>query len=325
MPIPAPDSPVGEAGLACIDLSSPDLHYGASVLRKACLDSGFFYVVKHGVEDMEKVFAQSKKFFSLSTEEKMKVFRDKKNRGYTPFLDETLDPSQQTKGDCKEGFYIGPEMKEEETEVWSPKPFHGPNQWPSEDLLPGWRETMEKYHEQVLRAGRKIIRLLALALNLEMTYFEKPGVMDSPMAYIRLLHYSGEVSIPEKGIYGAGAHSDYGMITLLATDGVPGLQICRDKDASPQVWEDVQPVPGAFVVNLGDMLERWSNGLFRSTLHRVILTGEERYSIAFFLDPNFDCLVECLPACCSLSNPPKYPPITSGHYLIERYKLSYKN
>lgn len=325
MPIPLEEQHSIAGHLACIDLASTDLLFTASILRKACLDSGFFYVVNHGVDAMEQAFVESRKFFGLTTQEKMKVARDKKNRGYTPFLDETLDPSKQSKGDCKEGFYIGPEMDEEESEIWSPKPFHGPNQWPSKDLLPGWRETMEKYYEQLLLAGRKITRLLALALNLEMNYFEKPGVMDSPMAYVRLLHYSGEASNPEKGIYGAGAHSDYGMITLLATDGVPGLQICKNKDANPQVWEDVQPLKGAFVVNLGDMLERWSNGLFRSTLHRVVLSGEERYSIAFFLDPNFDCLVECLPACCSPSNPPRFPPITSGHYLIERYKLSYKS
>eukprot|EP00250_Pteridium_aquilinum_P015840 c22792_g1_i1 orf=389-1366(-) len=325
MPIPPSEPFAPAAGLACIDLSCNDLDVTASLLRKACLDSGFFYVVNHGVEEMEEAFMQSRSFFSLPIDEKLKVARNKKNRGYTPFEDEALDPLKQTKGDCKEGFYIGPEVNEEESEIWSPKPFHGPNQWPSKDLLPGWRESMEKYYEQVLLAGRKIVRLLALALNLEMTYFEKPGIMDSPLAYIRLLHYSGEISNPEEGVYGAGAHSDYGMITLLASDGVPGLQICKDKDAEPQLWEDVQPVKGAFVVNLGDMLERWSNGLFRSTLHRVVLNGQERYSIAFFLDPNFDCLVECLPACCSQSNPPRFPPITSGHYLIERYKLSYKS
>lgn len=184
---------------------------------------------------------------------------------------------------------------------------------------------MEKYNRQVLMVGKRIVKLLALALNLEMNFFEKPGFLDSPMAYIRLLHYSAEVSIPEQGIYGAGAHSDYGMITLLATDGVRGLQICRNKDAVPQFWEDVVPLKGAFIVNIGDMLERWSNGLFRSTLHRVVIAGEERYSVAFFLDPNFDCLVECLPACCSAENPPRFAPITSGHYLIERYKLSYKD
>lgn len=321
--MPIPDSLAAGPSLACLDLSCNDLALSASTLRKACLESGFFYVVNHGVDQLDDVLAQSKKFFTLPKEDKMKVYRNKKKRGYTPFEDETLDPAKQTKGDLKEGFYIGPEMPERE--IWSTKPFHGPNQWPSSDLLPGWRETMDKYYQQALMVGRKITRLLALALNLEMTFFEKPGLMDSPMAFIRLLHYSAEVSIPDQGIFGAGAHCDYGMITLLATDGVPGLQICRDKYVVPQVWEDVIPLKGAFIVNLGDMLERWSNGLFRSTLHRVVLPGEERYSVAFFLDPNFDCLVECLPACCSDENPSKFPPITSGHYLIERYKLSYKD
>ncbi|GMP84830.1 hypothetical protein CsSME_00038202 [Camellia sinensis var. sinensis] len=130
-------------------------------------------------------------------------------------------------------------------------------------------------------------------------------MLGKPIANLRLLHYEGRVSDPMKGIYGAGAHSDFGLITLLATDDVYGLQICKDKDAKPQKWEFVAPLKGAFIVNLGDMLERWSNCIFKSTLHRVLGNGQERYSIAYFVEPNHDCLVECLPTCLSQENPPK--------------------
>lgn len=311
----------GEAmpGLACIDLANPDLAASVALVRRACLDCGFFYVVNHGISPvfMEQVFEQSRKFFALPTEVKMKYLRNKKHRGYTPFLDETLDPSKQIKGDCKEGYYLGVEVQEDDPRA--SRDFYGPNVWPSADLLPQWRETMEKYHAEALKVGKRLSSLIALALDIEADFFTKPGKMDDPMAVLRLLHYSGEVSDPGNGVYGAGAHSDYGLLTLLATDGTPGLQICKEKDAKPQVWESVPPLQGSFVVNLGDMLERWSNGLFRSTLHRVLTSGNERYSIAFFMDPNYECVVESLETCTSRDNPAKFPPILSGEYLIQRY------
>ncbi|XP_076884603.1 kihadalactone A synthase LFS-like [Bidens hawaiensis] len=158
---------------------------------------------------------------------------------------------------------------------------------------------------QLLEVVRKTTRLIALALDLDAKFFERPEILGNPIAILRLLHYGGQVSNPAKGIYGAGAHSDYGLIILLASDSVSGLQICKDKGANPQVWEYVEPVKGAFVVNLGDMLERWSNGVFRSTLHRVMGNGEDRYSIPSFVVPGHDCLVECLPTCQSEQNPPK--------------------
>ncbi|XP_028781095.1 2-oxoglutarate-Fe(II) type oxidoreductase hxnY-like isoform X2 [Neltuma alba] len=294
--------------LNCIDLSDPDIDKSVNLLKQACLDSGFFYVVNHGISQdfMDEAFAQSRKFFGLPLKEKIKLLRNEKQRGYTPVLDELLDPENQVHGDYKEGYYIGVEVSEDDPE--SQKPFYGPNQWPASDILPGWRETMEKYHRQALEVGRAVGRIIALALDLGADFFDKPDMLGEPIATLRLLHYEGQTSNPSRGLYGAGAHTDYGLITLLATDDVPGLQICKDRDAKPQIWEDVAPLKGAFIVNLGDMLERWSNCIFKSTLHRVLGNGQERYSIAYFLEPNHDCLVECLPTCKSESNPPKYFP-----------------
>eukprot|EP00250_Pteridium_aquilinum_P019836 c24593_g1_i4 orf=146-994(+) len=278
--------------LACIDLQSQDVAASVELLRTACLDCGFFYIVNHGISPafMQQVFEESRKFFALPLEDKAKCLRNKNHKGYTPFLDQTLDPANQSKGDCKEGYYVGVEVPKDAPRASIS--HYGANVWPSEDLLPGWRDTMETYHAQAMKVGLRVATLIALALNLEHDFFTRPERMDCPIAVLRLLHYSGEKSDPEHGIFGAGAHSDWGLLTLLACDGTPGLQICKDKHSEPRVWENVQPVEGAFLVNLGDLLERWSNNFFRSALHRVITSGKERYSIAFFMDPNHDCLVE---------------------------------
>ncbi|KAK9211643.1 hypothetical protein WN943_001020 [Citrus x changshan-huyou] len=266
--------------LNCIDLSSADIQQSVSLLKQACLDCGFFYVVNHGIsqEFMEEVFSQSKRFFKMPLNEKMKVLRNEKHRGYTPVLDELLDPDTQVRV-CLIYFVSAP------------------------------REV-----------AKAVARIIALALDLDADFFDKPEMLGQAIATLRLLHYEGQISDPSKGMYGAGAHSDYGLITLLATDEVAGLQICKDRDAKPQLWEDVAPMKGAFIVNLGDMLERWSNCIFKSTLHRVLGTGRERYSIAFFVEPSHDCLVECLPTCKSDKNPPKFPPIKCETYLSQRYK-----
>ncbi|XP_026662239.2 2-oxoglutarate-Fe(II) type oxidoreductase hxnY [Phoenix dactylifera] len=302
--------------LPLVDLSSTDRAAAARSIRQACMEYGFFYLINHGIEDtvFQKVFEESKKFFSLPLDEKMKRERNEAHRGYTPMYAETLDPSSKFKGDLKESFYIGPEEGSN---------LQNNNQWPSEESLPCWRITMESYYEKVLTVGKRLISLIALALNLDDQFFEKIGAFHSPMSFLRLIHYPGELAASDNGNFGASAHSDYGMVTLLVTDGVPGLQICREKDKHPQLWEDVRHVDGAFIVNVGDMLERWTNCLFRSTLHRVLTVGQERYSVAFFCDPHYDCVVECLESCCSETSPPRFPPIRCGDYLVERIRTSY--
>ncbi|KAM7491187.1 hypothetical protein LguiA_034108 [Lonicera macranthoides] len=303
------------AELPIIDLSSHDRISTAHTIRQACMECGFFYLVNHGVEEdlLERMFDESRKFFSLPLEEKMK-FPRKENRGYTPLYAENLNPSTKSKGDSKETFHVGP----------SEDDVSHLNQWPSKEVLPSWRSTMELVHRKVLTAGRRLASLIALALNLDEDFFEKVGALSGPLGFMRLLHYPGDLGISdEEVVYGASAHSDYGMITLLATNGVPGLQVCREKFRQPQVWEDVHHIKGALVVNIGDMMERWTNCLFRSTVHRVMPTGQERYSMAFFLDPHLDFVVECLKSCCSKSSPPRFPPIRSGDYLNERFRLTY--
>ncbi|GMI95655.1 hypothetical protein HRI_003234800 [Hibiscus trionum] len=298
--------------LPVVDLSSPDRFSAANSIRQACIEHGFFYLVNHGVDEelVKKVLEQSSKFFSLPIEDKMKLVQ-RSYRGYVTLYAGKLDiTSSSAKADSREGFYIGPLADEL-------------NQWPLEEDLPSWRSTMETYYQEVLSVGTELLSLIALSLRLDEDYFKKLGALNDPLAIIGLLHYPGGLDSSNEEIYGASAHSDFGMITLLATDGVPGLQICREKTEQPPVWEDVPSMSGAFIVNIGDMMERWTNCLFRSTVHRVLPPGQERYSVAFFANPNKDCIIECFESCCSESCPPRFPPIKYLDYRKERLRLSY--
>ncbi|CAL5218902.1 g645 [Coccomyxa viridis] len=304
--------PHGEKEVPVIDLSQSEVAAAAQV-RAACLGTGFFYVANHGVDEalVENVFQENKDFFTLPEPEKRRILADENNRGYTPMSEETLDAPHQTEGDTKEGLYFGREVLPDSEEAHMP--LHGPNQWPAQDALPHYRHVTETYFRAVTALGMRLLRLLALALDLPPEHFHP--MFTRPMLFLRPLHYAPRRSHPEQGIFGAGAHSDYGMLTLLKTDEHPGLQIW-----SGGKFVDVPPRPGTFIVNLGDMLERWTNGRFKSTLHRVVVDGSaDRYSIPFFFEPNFDTVVECLPSCCGPDNPARYPPTTSGQHLLDKY------
>jgi isopenicillin N synthase-like dioxygenase len=314
-----------------IDLAVGDEESQALEVRNACMRVGFFYLTNHGVpeERIDATFDAIKAFFSLPEELKHSVHMDANNRGWNPLYEEILDPSFQKKGDTKEGYYIGREI--EPGSVESNMPLHGPNQWPDETLpgLTAWRETMLSYYNSVTGLAMKLLPLLALALRLPRDTFLRPGFFDRPVALLRPLHYTSEVSTVESGILACGAHSDYGMITLLKTDHVPGLQVKLCGDDGEAFWVPVQPRDGAFIVNLGDMLQRWSNELFRSTIHRVVnVSGNERYSIPFFFEPNFDCVVDCFPECCinedGTPRPARYQPTTSGQHLLDMYSKTHQ-
>jgi isopenicillin N synthase-like dioxygenase len=286
-----------------------------SALKAACVDVGFFYLEGHGIDptDLERVFDESRKLFDLPLNEKEALSDQVMSRGYTAMQEETLDPLVQTEGDTKEGYYIGRDIPTTDPR-YDPVKLRGPNQWPNKDVLPHFQSTMEHYHKTMSSIGFQVVQLLAIALGLEKTYFDD-CFLQEPIETLRLLHYAKRESKPEEGIFACGAHSDYGMLTLLSTDEHSGLQILyRGK------WMDVPPKPHAFVVNLGDMLERWTNGLMKSTQHRVLTSGEyERYSIPFFYDPSFETVVECLDVCTDENNPPRYPPTTAGEHLVSKY------
>jgi len=324
-----------EVPVIALDGAGADGEELALAVDVACRGPGFFYVSGHGVEEalLASALAMSARLFGLPEEVKRGLGQTAANRGWTPLGEERLDPGRQPKGagDTKEGFYIGREVSEGTEE--RRRPYHGSNVWPderAEGSLAGFRSTMEHYFAEMTRVAMRLVRLLGVAMRLPPGFFDRPGLFDRPCAVLRLLRYAETRSDPGRGVFAAGAHTDYGMLTLLHTDGKPGLQICTDRDrkGAEDAWVDVPHRPGCLVVNLGDMLERWSNGAYRSTLHRVV-TGQPssshptlpgpRLSIPFFFDPNFDCLVECLPG----FGTPRFPPITSGAHLAERYAATH--
>lgn len=297
------------------------LHAGSAAERlalsqrigRACRDIGFFYVTGHGVERalMDETFAAARTFFALSGAEKeaISIHRSPHNRGYVPLGGESLDPSKPA--DLKEAFNMGLDLSPDDPEVKAGAPFRGVNLWPR---LPGFAETMRRYFTSVWGLGRSLHQAFALDLGLPATYFDDK--LDRPMATLRLLHYPPALRHSLEGQLGAGAHTDYGNVTLLATDDVGGLEV-RVRAGG---WVQAPPIAGTFVCNIGDCLMRWSNDTYVSTPHRVVHNkGLERYSIAFFLDPNPDAVVAPLPG----TGKSLYPPITGAEFLASRLAPTY--
>ncbi|AMO22730.1 oxidoreductase [Ramlibacter solisilvae] len=281
----------------------------AGAIGAACRDTGFFAITGHGVagERIADTFAAAAQFFAqpLEAKQRLAIGTHGHNRGYVALATESLDEKAQP--DLKEAFNV----------IWTDEATRPPNVWPA---LPGWRERVQAYFDAVHAVGRRLHAAFALDLRLPEDFFADK--IDRPQATLRLLHYPAAfASDAPAGQAGAGTHTDYGNVTLLATDGVAGLQV-RRRDGG---WIDVPPLPGAFVCNIGDCLMRWSNDVYVSTPHRVLPPRQERYSIAFFLDPNPDALVSALPGCVPPGEAPKSPPVTAADYLQQRFTETYKH
>jgi isopenicillin N synthase-like dioxygenase len=292
----------------------------AERLRAACLDNGFFYIVNHGVSEqlITSLFDETRRFFDSPAVVKSAV--DKRlsfcQRGFEPMRAQTLEPGSPP--DLKESFYIGPELSLDDPRVVARRFNHGPNLWPVG--MRSFRPVTEAYFGTMLDLSRRLMRGLALALHLDEEYFA--GYCSNPHATLRLLHYPPQPANAAPGEKGAGAHSDFGGITVLLQDEVGGLQVQGKTEGE---WIHATPIPGAFVVNLGDLIARWTNDRFRSTVHRVVnASGRERYSVPFFFSGNPDQVVECLPSCLESGEAPKYPRTTVEGHLREMYRRTYK-
>jgi isopenicillin N synthase-like dioxygenase len=283
----------------------------AAAIGRACREIGFFYAAGHGVPEvlLETVFAESRRFFALPVADKqtLSLRHSATSMGYGELRSEQLDPT--APADLNETYNIGWDLPADHPEIRAGAPFRSVNRWPD---LPGWRQSMLDYFEACTGLGRLIHRGFSLDLGLDEDFFEDK--LDRPMGVLRLLHYPAQPE-PVARQFGAGEHTDYGNLTLLATDGVAGLQL-RTRHGD---WLDAPSIPGAYICNIGDCLMRWTNDTYVSTPHRVLPPARERYSIPFFLDPNPDALVETIPG----FGASKYPPITAADYIKQRFDETY--
>jgi isopenicillin N synthase-like dioxygenase len=285
-----------------IDLTSADVPVLVRCIDDALRSAGFFAICGHGVSDdmMQAAFAASQRFFALNDADKTRWHIDHSThqRGFDPVGWQALDPSQAP--DLKESFYMGVEAL-------------GANQWPEEAVVPGFRAACEAYSEAMHHVARRLMALLEMALALPTGHFNSS--MQAPTCTTRLLHYPPQPKRTEPGQIGCGAHTDWGALTLLAQDDAGGLQVQRQDGA----WMDVPPMPGAVLVNIGDMMQRWTNDRWRSAPHRVInkRRGQDRWSIAYFFDLDSDAVITPLASCVSATQPARYAPLTAGQHLTE--------
>lgn len=302
--------------LAGLDTADPSIvRRVAADLGRACRDHGFFYVRNHGVPLalLTGIFRCSQTFFAApqADKEELAITRSPHNRGYVGLATESLN---RARADLKEAFNIGLDLPDTDPEVLAGRPFRGINLWPQ---TPGFRQTVLAYYNALWRLALDLHLAIATDLGLCSSFFADK--FDRPMATLRLLHYP-PCKAGEGELSGAGEHTDYGSVTILLNDNAGGLQV-RRRDGT---WIEAPPIPGAFICNIGDCLMRWSNDIYVSTPHRVSTPpGRDRYSVAFFLDPNPDALIECLPGCSTPDKPAKYAPILAADYLRERLVATY--
>ena len=297
----------------------------AQALDAACRDIGFLVLSGHGVPDgmIARMHAVSAAFFHLPEPEKRRYqVANGRIHGWTgarqSYLADTLEAGAVRAADWKEGFSIGPvdtpaDLTIEET------PYFGRNLWP--ERPDGFVEVWEDYYREMERLARDTMAAMAAALGLPDDFFDNR--IDRHITGLSVHQYPPQPVAPEPGQLRAGAHTDFGSLTILHTgDNPQGLQV-RGRDGA---WHDVTVPPACFVVNIGDLMAQWTNDRWVSTLHRVVNPGPERahlhrQSIAFFHQPNWHTVIDCLPGCGSAENLPKYAPITSGAHFERKLAL----
>jgi isopenicillin N synthase-like dioxygenase len=282
----------------------------ADAIGRAARDTGFFTIVNHGVpqEAVAALFAESRRFFALPVEEKQRVSLATTTnfRGYGAIGYEQLDPAHP--GDAKETFEIGLELPSDDPRY--AHPLLGPNYWPD---LPGFRETLVHYQSLLRELGIALHRPIALDLGLDPDFFTP--LIDPGLSNLRVLRYPPHPGTFDGTQYGAAPHTDYGVLTLLAQEDVSGLEL----RTSSGEWLPVMPPPGGFVCNIGDCLMRWSNHTYVSTPHRVVnRTPRDRYSAAFFADPNPETIVDVLPTLLAPGETPRYAATSYADYFRSR-------
>jgi isopenicillin N synthase-like dioxygenase len=247
-------------------------------LAEACRESGFFYVVGHGVDELlqRRLRELSREFFAQDLETKLTIrmaLGGRAWRGYFRVGDELTSG----KPDQKEGLYFGAELSADDPRVLAGTPLHGPNLFPARPE--GFCAAVLEYMAALTRLGHRLMAGLALSLGLEESYFAK-SCTGEPLTLFRIFNYP---PLADPTLWGVGEHTDYGLLTILLQDDAGGLEV-----KSRSRWVPAPPIPGSFVCNIGDMLDRMTGGRYRSTPHRVRNPApRDRLSFPFFFDPNF--------------------------------------
>lgn len=292
----------------------------ACELRHAQEQVGFYFIVNHALpwDLVERSYARLRDFFALPMEEKLKIRGGARKTGYIPPKSTIYTSSpvnKNTKPDLNEVVRLVRPRPDDHPSIVAGRPFHGPNNWPDEAAAPGFRATLSAYYERMEQLAYRLLPLYARALDLPADYFA-PFFTD-PTWTTRNAHYAPVEA--EENQFGHAPHRDHGFLTLLPLSAEPGLQI-QTRDGR---WIEAHQIEGAILVNTGEFLNRWTNGRFIATPHRVVQPKRDRYSIAFFFNPTWDAIAQPLPTCVSRDNPAQFEPISFLDYICWYVEQSY--
>jgi isopenicillin N synthase-like dioxygenase len=298
----------------------------AGEVAHACQNIGFFYALNHGVPDalIDRAFAASRRFFALPPEQKLALRLNDNNIGYLP-VDASVQGAstvhKATKPNRNESFFVSYDRSPDHPDVITGKPLRGQNQWPAD--MPGMRADMMAYFDALGAMCDRMLPPFAVALGMPANFFH-PYFADEAHATLRFLHYPPQKTT-EDNVFGQGPHTDNSFMTALARTDVPGLAVRLPPNGpSGGEWFAPPVIPGTFLINLGNIMRRWSNDRFLSTPHGVLNdSGTDRYSIAYFHSPNPDRVIECLPSCVGAGNPTRYPPAVYRDLVLEFYRANY--
>lgn len=292
----------------------------AEQLRVALTEIGFYFVTGHDVprELVREAYAQVARFHALPLDRKLRVKLDKHNVGYLPMRGDTLRTSvvaTVTKANVNEAFFVARDLPADHPDALADRRFRSVNQWPAD--LPEFRETIVGYCAAMERLARKLVPLYARALGLPAEYFDAPFA--EPQYKLRATHYPDRPDAPDDE-FGIAPHTDTSFLTLVAPNEVPGLSIRTQAGT----WIEPPAIPDAFVVNGGQLLQRWTNDYFLATPHRAVnRSGGERYALAFFCDSGIDWPIAAVPTCVGPDKPPRYETTTYTDYMIRYQARTY--
>ena len=288
-------------------------------LLRAYGDTGFACITGHGIDPalIDAVFEASRQFHALPHAQKMAIALDRNHRGFIPIdtsTDRNSTLAEVTKPNQSESFMMMREAGPDDPDVVAGVFLSGANQWPD---LPGFRETLTEYHEAMAMFSKRMVTAMLRAVGADAG--EAAPLFQRPTTWLRLLHYPPRPEAPDD-LYGSAPHTDFGAITVLAQDDIGGLQV----KTAEGTWIDVPPVPGTFVLNVGDMLHRMTHGALKSTPHRVVnRSGRERYSCPFFFDPSAAHIVRPLDSVPENLRRTAFDPIHFGDFLRTELGASY--